>query len=154
MPGHAVEDLLLAGEGDGGRAGDSRAAGKIGDHMLRQLGTGAYQAHMPGQHIEQLGQLVELPAAQKKADQSEALIAGGGDRIMYFVLGNEHGSEFENGEGAALMPHSLLQEEGRPGGGEPHCQRDRQQKREQQRQYGQYTGTIEEALDARLRPGT
>jgi hypothetical protein len=61
------------------------------------------------EYVEQLGQLIKLPAAQERAYRREALIAGGSHRTMGSVRRMDHGSEFENGEGPAATPHALLQ---------------------------------------------
>jgi hypothetical protein len=53
--------------------------------MFGQLGAGSDQAHMPGQHIQQLGQFIQLPSAQKRAYRRKVLVAGRGDRLMCLV---------------------------------------------------------------------
>jgi hypothetical protein len=82
---HTVENRLLVSKDDGGPAGDSRAAWQIADHMLGHLGAGTYQAHIPPKHIQQLGQLIELPAAQQGTNQSEFLVANRADRMMRLI---------------------------------------------------------------------
>ena len=44
MPGHTVQNRLLARKSDGGRPRDPRTAGKIGNQMLRQLGARTHDA--------------------------------------------------------------------------------------------------------------
>ena len=77
--GHAGKNSLLAGKDDGRHAGDSRAARQFEGYIFRQFGAGTDQAHIPGQYIRKLGQLIQLPAAQEGADGSKALMVGRGD---------------------------------------------------------------------------
>jgi hypothetical protein len=122
--------------------------------MFRQLGAGAYQAHIPQKHIEHLGQLIKLPAAQQGTYRSEHLVTGRRDRMMRFVRDVNHGSELQNGKDMAVTAYALLQEENRTRRCQPHRQGDHQQDRNQQRQHRQNAGAIEDTLGARPRPAT
>jgi len=131
--GYTVENQLFESEGNEGRAGDSRTAREIRIQTLRYLRGWAYQAHIPPKHTQQLGQLIKLPAAQKKAYRSEAQVARG-DRMMRVVPDVDHGSELQHGEGPTVTPHPLLQKKNGAARCQPHRQGDGQQNRKQQRQ--------------------
>jgi hypothetical protein len=122
--------------------------------MFRHLGPGANQAHIPPKHIQQLGQLIELPPAQKTAHQSKLLVARRGDGMTRPAGQVGHGPEFQNGESLAVTTHALLQEKHGAIRCQPHRQSDYQQDRNQQGKYQQNTDYIEEALGTRPRPGT
>jgi len=54
IPGYTVQDRFLTSESDCGGASDPGTAGKVGNCMFRQLGTGAHEAHVSGKYVEQL----------------------------------------------------------------------------------------------------
>jgi hypothetical protein len=76
-----------------------------------------------------LGQFVQLPAAQKRPDRSESLVAGRGDRTMHIPRGMDHGSELDNGKSAAEASHALLQEKDWAIGAYPDSKGDHQKYR-------------------------
>jgi hypothetical protein len=70
---------------------------------------------MPGKHIKELRQFVQLPPAQKRANWSELLVARRGHRMTHFVLCDDHGPKLENGKDPAVTSDAPLQEEDRTG---------------------------------------
>jgi hypothetical protein len=105
---------FLAGESNRSSSRDPRTARKIGNQMLWQLGAGADETHMPGEHIQYLRQLVELPSAQERTDRSKPLVDRSRNCVMCFVWYMGHGSEFQNRESLAVTPDAALHEQDRP----------------------------------------
>ena len=101
---------------------------------------------MPGQYIGKLGQLIQLPAAQERADGSKALMMGRGVRVVLCFGDVNEGAELEYGENPAVTAHAFLQEQDRARRGEAYGRGDRQHEREQHRQRQEDAGAVEEAL--------
>ena len=118
--------------------------------VVHGVGARPHQAHGAIKHIEQLGELIERPAAQDAAQGSHAgiiaaglLQPGGGP-----VLGDSHGTELEHAERTPIQPVAGLGEEHRPGARSGHQQGDQQQQGRQQRQGQGRPHQIHQALNA------
>jgi hypothetical protein len=76
------------------------------------MGAGTYDAHMPNQHIEELGYFVQVGIAKEAAYSCDAGIVIG----CLFGIGfgvDVHGAELEAGERSSKETHSFLDEENR-----------------------------------------
>ena len=73
--GHARESDFFAGKNNGGATCESWSAMKICGLMLRELGPRSDQAHIAEKDVDKLGQFIQLPAAQERANRSESLVA-------------------------------------------------------------------------------
>lgn len=102
------ENLFLAGESDGGGAGDAGTTTEITKLMFWDFGPRSDQAHVALEYVKKLGQFIELPAAQKWSNWGEPLIVGCRDGVVPAVLTMLHGSEFQNREPSAVQSCPLL----------------------------------------------
>jgi hypothetical protein len=110
--------------------------GLIGDE-----GTGAHQRHVTFDHIEQVGQLVEGPAADHPAHPGDARVVGetkGGVTVdcQFDVTTVDplvgvfvHGTKLEHPEDALVAAHPVLTKHNRPAvfdeDGHRHCRHHR-----------------------------
>jgi hypothetical protein len=118
-----------------------------------EFGARADQAHVAEKHIEYLGELVEFPAAEEWADGGEGLVGGGGEgRPESLFVGNRHGAELIDGEGAVVASDALLAEEGGSAGGEADGDGCGDEDGQSQGKTAEDTGDIEEALGVGLSP--
>ena len=99
------EQIIFIAETDRRQPRDARAhqqhlplVGGIQVHIVRHLRPGTHEAHVPHQHIDELGQLVYLTLAQKSAHRGNAAVIAGGDLQPRVIL--THGAKLENTEGA------------------------------------------------------
>ena len=111
-------------------------AGRVARHVVRHFGARAHQAHRAAQHVDQLGQLIELVAPQPLARAGDAGIAGHRQLRRAAGLHRRHRAEFEDTKMVAAAPHPHLAEEHRPGRVQLDQQRQQQQQRRQQQQAG------------------
>jgi hypothetical protein len=110
-----------------------------------------HQRHVPAQHVEELGQLVEAALAEQFAAGDDARIAaqlvierpfGAGLRIAGKQLReprlgvDHHRAELEAGEIAAVAADAALDEEDRAGIARLDGERDREQQRQQEGEGG------------------
>src|SRR6185312_2576606 len=73
------------------------------------LGPGADKAHIPFQHIDDLGNLVDPGGADEAAHPGDAIVPGGGPARHAILLGiGAHAAEFPHTEDAAVEAHPLL----------------------------------------------
>ena len=88
-------------------------------HKMGDLRPGADQAHVPFQHVEELGQLVDAALADQAAEPG---LAGVGVLGPAGVLAGvyPHAAELVHGEGLFVQAHPLLPEQDRPRAGKPH----------------------------------
>ena len=123
--------------------------------VLNGMGAGAHQTHVAAQHVEQLGQLIEAPAAQQPAHGGDAGVVAAGLAQAGLVAGlhHPHGAELKNAEAAAIEAVAVLQEEDRAGAGEFHGQGDHQQQRADQRQAEAGQGDIKSAFELAIDQG-
>src|SRR5205807_707943 len=97
----------------------------------------AYQRHLAGDHVEELRQLVDIPAAKPAPCPGHAGILF---RCLVYlppVFERAHGAEFENAEQPLVKAVSVLQEE--HGASAVQLNEERcyeQERREQQQRYG------------------
>ena len=147
------EKLLFLGEGNGGSAGDTGPAIEGHGLVSGQLGPGSDKAHVAAQDVEQLRQLIELKAAQKRPDRGEGLILDRGDLTAAAMGQVGHCSKFEDREALPVAAHALLQEKDRAGRGKPDCQRNDKEDRQKQGQRNEHARAIEQALGRGGRPG-
>jgi hypothetical protein len=100
----------------------------------------AYQAHLPFEHVYELGQLIYAPAPQKTSDPGHArVVAHLEDRPLCLVQGFQfplpplrlllHGAEHVAEENLLVSPDPFLAEEHRPRRVEPDGDRDDQKER-------------------------
>jgi hypothetical protein len=73
---------------------------------------GAYDTHMPGQHVEELRYLVEVRVTEEMAHAGNPGIVIGGLFGICFVI-HIHGSELQTGKGTAEEADTALNEENR-----------------------------------------
>ena len=140
------QELTPRGQRRRRHAGDSRAARQIEDHMFPQLGAGTDKAHVPEQHVDKLGQFVQLPAAQKGTNRGKTLIVCRGDGMVRFIGDMDHCAKLKDGECPAVTSHALLQEHDRPPRGKAHRRGNGEHERDQHRQRQQHASGFEYAL--------
>ena len=103
--GDAAADLV-AGHVTGDRA--EELFDKVGT-----LGAGADKAHLAAQNVQELGELVEVGAAEQAAEGGAARVVVGGEGGAALEFGIEaHGADLDDVEEAAVNPHPLLAVEG------------------------------------------
>ena len=78
--------------------------------ILRNLGTGAYDCHAAGKHVENLRQLVEAELAELPAYAGNARIAVGGDHRAEALGVDDHCAELEYLKVPTVLCHSFLPE--------------------------------------------
>ena len=115
--------------------------------MLRDLRTRTNEAHISSKHVEKLGQLVQFPAAQERADRGKDLVGAAGDRrTVHSILANRHGAELEDEKGSPIAAHALLEKQDWSTRGEKHGNAKDHKCRENHRQTAQNTRNIKQAL--------
>jgi len=77
------------------------------------MGSGADDAHMADQDVEELGQFVEVAIAKETAHPGDPGIVVGGLFGIGFRI-DAHGPEFEAWEGTSQEAYACLHEEDRP----------------------------------------
>jgi hypothetical protein len=101
--------------------------------MIGKLGPRSHQAHVPKEHIHQLGQFVQLVTAKNAPHLGDPAVAMPRDGKPLRLRLRFHGAEFVDGEQLPQAAYPLLAEDDRTGRTEPHCDRqDRQKRREQE----------------------
>ena len=102
---------------DGGVAGDTGLHGKLQMLVARvelglaaQVGARAHHAHVPFEHVEELGHLVERRLAHERSHARHARVVGA---VVRGAVGHEqigrvylHGTELVHGELAAVLAHA------------------------------------------------
>ncbi len=121
--GHLREQLILVTKLQRRKIGDARPHAehalalrrRILLDVARHLRPRTDQAHRPAQNVDQLGQLVDLRAAQQRAHARNARVAG--DRQLGTAARGRvgHRAELEDAEDLAVAPHALLAIEHRAG---------------------------------------
>src|SRR2546430_7379388 len=113
------QEGLLVSERHRGEIRDSRPHGQeltvlLGEHVhvARYLRPRSDEAHLAPQHVDELGQLIDLPAAQHAAHARDAWIAGAGDERTR-APGGPHGTKLEDLERLAASPDADLPKEDR-----------------------------------------
>lgn len=141
MDGGGVRNAGPHGQHEAGHVG------RIQGHIARHFGAGAHQAHIALEDIDQLDQLVELPATDQRPDPGDARVGADGDLAGLGGLPLGHAAQLVDAEGLAVAPDALLAEEYRPRAvqldGDGHQQ---EQRREQQQPQGG-TDQVECPLD-------
>lgn len=100
-----AESVHLGPTGDAGRDGMAEHVVFHGVHGLEVHGGGvgawAYDRHIPNEHIPELGELVEVGAAQNPTDAGDAGVVFGGDLVAALLVDltafPEHGAELVTG---------------------------------------------------------
>src|ERR1700683_5395354 len=112
------------------------------------------QRHVPGQHVEELRYLVDVPASQEAADSGDARIAAG--RLLAAVVDAVHGTKLDNVERLLIEAEAALGEEDRSAAIEANENRDGEEKRSRHNERRSRNGEVEQALlhdlEARKRP--
>src|SRR5918995_4314180 len=119
------------------------------------------QAHLPQQHVYELGQLVYAPTPDELADPRDArVVLHLEDGAVGLVLGLQlrlaplgvlvHRAELVAEEDLPIGPDALLLEEDRPRGGELYQDGDRQEERREDEEPEGGTRDVEKALEGPL----
>ena len=110
--------------------------------------TGADDAHVAAQHVEQLRQLVDARGAHDAPNAGDARIAARRRAMTGQITQiRMHAAEFEDVEQAIAAAHARLTEEDRPPAVELDRDRDRQKQRPDEGDRGADDGEIEAALE-------
>ena len=80
-------------------------------HVFPHFGTRAHEAHVAGEHVDQLRQLVELERPQELADLGDPRIGAEGDQSAALGSVLDHGTEFEDAKGTEVATDPFLAEE-------------------------------------------
>src|SRR5271168_4724892 len=114
------ENLFLIHEGDGSRAGNSRAGDQtsflpeiIAGGILRYFWTGPNEAHLTAQNIPELRNFVNFGAAQKPAEFGDARVVCCRDSSAVCRLVPNHGAKFKYAEGFAQATSAFLAKKNR-----------------------------------------
>jgi hypothetical protein len=119
-----LQHRLLVAVEDGRRAGDAGAhrqqdVARLGRPVADEVAVFRARpddAHLPLEHVPQLGQFVDLGVAQPVAEGGNARVTLAGDaRAVIAGARLVHGAELENVEGAALSANALAPVEDGPG---------------------------------------
>ncbi len=116
----------------------------------------ADQRHVAGEDIEELRNLVDVPAPQEAADAGQPRIVLGGLRNHRAVVERAHGAEFDDAEWLLIEAVAALHEEYGPWAVETYDCRDQQEewreRDERDRGGDQVEGPLARDLEARQRP--
>ena len=110
-----------------------RSVGAVDD--LRGLGPRPDDRHLAPQHVQELGQLVQLAAPQEGAEREEAKVARRGDHASLRPRPVVHRPELEHREGPAVEADALRAVEDRPRAAQPDAERDQREQRADHRQH-------------------
>jgi hypothetical protein len=121
---------------DDGRTGDARACGedvllRPGEarSVMRDFRARADEAHVAGEDVEKLRELVDFGFAEPAAEGSDAGISRSGEERAGMERSGAHGAKFEDAKGLLLEAGACLREEGWAGAGEADGDGNDEQKR-------------------------
>src|SRR4051794_6522214 len=143
-PGDARLDVVAAGIEP-----DAPLEGLIVRHRVRPR---TDERHVAEEHVQELRQLVDVPAPQKAADQRHAIVASARLAEIAVVV-DPHGAEFIDPERLLVEAVALLAEHRRAGAVEPDQERDENEERQQQHEAERRADDVEQALRDDLQKG-
>ncbi len=130
---------------------------KLGQEPLDKegtLGTRANDAHIASEHIQKLGEFIEIRGAQERADCSATrILLAGPTRVSLFAAAYMHGPEFVHAEDSSVQAHAVLSKEDWAAAGQLNGQSDEQGQRESEQQNENGQGHVEYALLEEVRTG-
>ena len=85
----------------------SESLGRVIAQIGWSFGAGPDDGHPAGQHVKELGQLVDLGAPEKAADAGYPWVAGGGDGGAELLGVPHHGSKLEHAEDLTVPAQAL-----------------------------------------------
>src|SRR5215204_6655868 len=105
----------------------------------------ADERHVAEEHVQELRQLVDVPAPQQAAGQRHAIVASGRLADLVVVM-NPHGAEFVDPERLLVEAVALLAEVRGAGAVEADQGRDQEKERQQQHEAERRADDVEQAL--------
>ncbi len=133
--GRLVDELQRGGVGDAGPHRQHLLAqrGRVQRHVARHFGPRPDQAHVAGDHVDQLRQLVDAIVAQPAAGACDARIGQRGHGRPLCRCIDPHRAQLVDAKDLAVAAHPLLAKHRGPAGVPSHPAGSRQQQRRQQR---------------------
>src|ERR1700689_154867 len=114
--GNILQHLFFAAKGEGCRTRQPWPKRHMHHFQMRQLRPRPNEAHVATQHIDELGQLIQLVLAQETAESGHSWVATLGQRGPVFLSVKCHGPELEHGEQDPMTSHALMAEDHRARG--------------------------------------
>jgi hypothetical protein len=121
-------------------------------HLFRRFGPRSDQAHVSLEHVEKLGQLVELPSSECGTGSRDAAVARRRDNAT--LASDAHRSKFPDAERLAVFANAYLAEEDRRTIVQNHHQSDTGKDWHKKYQPSSGTSRVEEPLESLVRPST
>ena len=111
----------------------------------------ADQRHVAGEHVEELRNLVDVPAPQEAAEPGQSRIVAGGLRDHRAVVERAHGAKFDDAERLLIEAVAALHEENRAGTVEPDQRGDGEEHRRERNERDRRGDQVEQPLAGDLR---
>jgi hypothetical protein len=146
LPGHRVPSVHLGPPRDPGpHVVPTGLLGRVQREVLDPERAGSDQAHVPLQHVEQLGQLVQAGGPEEPADPADT--GSIGQRLAFRITEVVHGTELVDAEDPAVQPRSVLHEQHGPAHREPYHQGDHEEEGQQEGQRDRGKDDVQSPLD-------